>query len=205
MRTAVKRLAVLTAALMLLCACTPSSPAVNEPQQTDPAADAPSSIHEAEAPAQDTSEAEPNETQIHTDLPQSEPEEEYTLRLTINDTEVSVLWEDNESVDALIELVREGPVSIPMSPYGGFEQVGPIGQSLPRDDAQITTQPGDLVLYSGDQIVAFYGSNTWAYTRLGRIQEMNAEALTALLGGDAVTLTLSAGSDHTAGNNGIFD
>ena len=124
-------------------------------------------------------------------LLEPEQEEEPALQLTVNGVDVSVLWEDNESVDALIELVREGPLTIQMSPYGGFEQVGPIGQSLPRDDVQTTTRPGDLVLYSGDQIVAFYGSNTWAYTRLGRIRDMDPEALTALLGGDAVTLTLS--------------
>ena len=124
-------------------------------------------------------------------LLEPEQEEEPALQLTVNGVDVSVLWEDNESVAALIELVREEPLTIQMSPYGGFEQVGPIGQSLPREDVQTTTRPGDLVLYSGDQIVAFYGSNTWAYTRLGRIRDMDPEALTALLGGDAVTLTLS--------------
>ena len=120
-------------------------------------------------------------------------QEEKTLLLTINDTQVPVDWEDNESVDALKELVKDEPLTIQMSPYGGFEQVGPIGQSLPRSDVQTTTEPGDLVLYSGNQIVAFYGSNTWAYTRLGKIRDMDREALTALLGGDAVTLTLSWG------------
>ena len=141
-------------------------------------------------------------------LLEPEQEEEPALQLTVNGVDVSVLWEDNESVAALIELVREGPLTIQMSPYGGFEQVGPIGQSLPRDDVQTTTRPGDLVLYSGNQIVAFYGSNTWAYTRLGRIQEMDPEALTALLGGDAVSFTLSPGTDRgipdvgTAGRDG---
>ena len=115
------------------------------------------------------------------------------LLLTVNDTHISVDWEDNESVDSLRELVQGGPLTVQMSPYGGFEQVGSIGQSLPRDDVQITTEPGDLMLYSGNQIVAFYGSNTWVYTRLGRIRDMNQEALTTLLGGDAVTLTLSWG------------
>jgi hypothetical protein len=52
--------------------------------------------------------------------------------------------------------------------YGGFEQVGSIGQSIARDDEQITTSSGDIALYSGDQIVIFYGSNTWAYTSLER-------------------------------------
>ena len=93
-------------------------------------------------------------------------------------------------MDALKELARDG-LSIPMSMYGGFEQVGPIGKDLPREDSQTTTQAGDIVLYSGNQLVIFYGSNSWAYTRLGKIVDKSASELTELLGsGDAaVTLT----------------
>ncbi len=75
--------------------------------------------------------------------------------------------------------------------YGGFEQVGSLGASLPRSDTRITTQAGDIVLYAGDQIVVFYGSNTWAYTRLGRITDLSPEELAALLGKGDVSLTLS--------------
>ena len=92
---------------------------------------------------------------------------------------------------ALMELAEEGPVTIQMSMYGGFEQVGPIGTSLPRNDVQTTTESGDIVLYSGNQIVVFYGSNSWAYTRLGHITDQASEGLTALLGNGAVTLTIS--------------
>ena len=77
-----------------------------------------------------------------------------------------------------------------MSMYGGFEQVGSLGQSLPRNDVQTTTSAGDIVLYSGNQIVVFYGSNSWAYTRLGRISDKTAEELTALLGNGDVTITI---------------
>ena len=78
-----------------------------------------------------------------------------------------------------------------MSMYGGFEQVGALGTSLPRDDRQTTTQAGDIVLYAGDQIVVFYGSNSWAYTRLGRITDQSVQALRDLLGNGDVTVTLS--------------
>ena len=127
------------------------------------------------------------------ELPQgsgAENEKAETMRLKIGETEVNVAWEDNESVDALKELARDG-LSIPMSMYGGFEQVGPIGKDLPREDRQTTTQAGDIVLYSGNQLVIFYGSNSWAYTRLGKIVDKSASELTELLGsGDAaVTLT----------------
>ena len=116
---------------------------------------------------------------------------EKALRLTINDTEVTVDWEDNESVRALLELCAEQPLVIEMSMYGGFEQVGSIGQSLPRNDSQTTTQAGDIVLYSGDQIVIFYGSNSWAYTKLGHITDQDAVGMAALLGGGNATLTIA--------------
>ena len=117
-------------------------------------------------------------------------EAEPVMKLKINDTAVEVLWEDNESVEAIFNLVAAEPLTISMSMYGGFEQVGSIGSSLPRNDVQTTTSAGDIVLYSGSQIVVFYGSNSWAYTRLGRIQGLSASELDALLGNGAVSLTL---------------
>ena len=92
---------------------------------------------------------------------------------------------------ALKELAAEAPITIQMSMYGGFEQVGPIGTNLPRNDVQTTTEAGDIVLYSGNQIVVFYGSNSWAYTRLGHITDQDAAGMTALLGNEAVTLEIS--------------
>ena len=96
----------------------------------------------------------------------------------------------DESVDALMELVSKEPLSIQMSMYGGFEQVGSIGTSLPRNDVQTTTESGDIVLYSGNQIVVFYGSNSWSYTRLGRITDKNVDELAEILGNEDVTITI---------------
>ena len=110
--------------------------------------------------------------------------------LTIISTEVETFWEDNESVDALKAELEKGDITIDMSMYGGFEQVGPLGVSLPRNDVQVTTTYGDIVLYSGNQIVLFYGSNSWSYTKLGRMQ-LSQEELSDLLGSGDVTLTLS--------------
>lgn len=112
------------------------------------------------------------------------------MRLYINDEELSVAWEDNESVEALKEMVSEEPLVIEMSMYGGFEQVGSIGQSLPRNDKQTTTDAGDIVLYSGNQIVVFYGSNSWSYTRLGHIEDRTKKELTQLLGEGNVSLSI---------------
>ena len=117
-------------------------------------------------------------------------EAEAMLQMTIGGTPVEVKWDDNESVEALRQLCREEPLTIQMSMYGGFEQVGSIGQRLPRNDSQTTTQSGDIVLYSGDQIVVFYGSNSWAYTRLGHVTDKSDEEMAQLLGNGDVTITI---------------
>ena len=113
------------------------------------------------------------------------------LQLKIADTVVEVEWEDNESVEALKELCKEGPLKIRMSMYGGFEQVGPIGTSRPSSDEQMTTSAGDIVLYSSDQIVVFYGSNSWDYTKLGHIKDQNEAGMKDLLENGDVTITIS--------------
>ena len=110
--------------------------------------------------------------------------------LQINGNEVPVIWESNEAVDKLRELVAGGGIEIQMSMYGGNEQVGPIGSELPSDDEQTTTKPGDIVLYSSNQMVIFYGSNSWAYTRLGRIAGMSDAELADLLGNGDVTVAI---------------
>ena len=113
------------------------------------------------------------------------------MQLTINGTPVAVVWEDNEATAALLDAVKKAPLTIDTSRYGGFEQVGALGVTLPRDDRRITTSPGDIMLYSGDQIVVFYGANTWAYTPLGRIVDLSAQELTEMLGGESAAILLS--------------
>lgn len=113
-----------------------------------------------------------------------------SIRMKINDIDVAVQWENNASVNALKELL---PLSVNMHMYGGFEQVGSLGHNLTRNDKRMTTSAGDIVLYSGNQIVIFYGSNTWEYTRLGRITGMNESELRDLLGKSEVMLRLSGG------------
>ena len=113
------------------------------------------------------------------------------LLLSIDGVQVEVDWEENESVAALRELVALNPLTIQMSMYGGFEQVGPLGTSLPRQDVQTHTNYGDIVLYSGDQLVVFHGSNSWAYTRLGHIRDLSQAELKEMLGQHDVTITLA--------------
>ena len=125
-------------------------------------------------------------------IPKETDTEEITMKLFINETEVPVTWEQNDSVAALQAIAGGDGLTVSMSMYGGFEQVGSLGQRLPRSDRQTTTDAGDIVLYSGDQIVVFYGSNSWAYTRLGRVELSRAEMTDLLANGD-VTLRITEG------------
>ena len=114
----------------------------------------------------------------------------YDMKMKIGDTPVSVDWEKNAAVDALAELTSGKWYDIGLSMYGGFEQVGAIGADLPKEDKQTSTGPGDIVLYQGNQIVVFYGNNSWAYTRLGHITDKTEEELTELLGNGDVTVSI---------------
>lgn len=136
-------------------------------------------------------EAQKQETQTQSIEQTATTEETAALQMTTDDTPVSVDWQDNESVQALKEFCSNQPLMIQMSRYGGFEQVGSIGTDLPQNDVSTTTSSGDIVLYSGNQMVVFYGSNTWAYTRLGHITDKTQAELTELLSNGNVTITLS--------------
>ena len=114
-------------------------------------------------------------------------QEARTMKLAIGETEVPVTWENNASV---ADLQKNLPLTIQMSQYGGFEQVGSIGRSIVRDDQEITTHYGDIVLYAGNQIVIFYGSNSWAYTRLGHIN-LSQQEMTELLSKHDVSITIA--------------
>ena len=114
---------------------------------------------------------------------------ETTLRVQVGETVFTARLEDNEAADALAELVAQQPLILSLREYGGFEKVGDLGQALPAQDSQTTTQAGDIVLYQGDQIVLFYGSNSWSYTRLGRIDDLTGWE--DALGDGDVEVTLS--------------
>lgn len=114
-----------------------------------------------------------------------------SLKLYIGDKLVPVQWEENATVLALLKQAQEKDIVVQMDMYGGFEQVGSLGKTYPRDDHQVTTQCGDIVLYSGNNIVVFYGSNSWSYTRLGKMKLQESEVVSLLSHGNVV-LRLSA-------------
>ena len=113
------------------------------------------------------------------------------LKLLIDDVEVNVEWEDNDSVNAIKELAKNGGLTINTHQYGGFEQVGEIGQSIVSNNVQMTTEPGDIVLYNSNNIVVFFGNNSWSYTKLGKIKGKSLSELKQLLDKNYVVIKIS--------------
>lgn len=89
---------------------------------------------------------------------------------------------DNSSAQAFAGLLAQGPVTVQMSDYGSFEKVGPLPTSLPENNEQITTEPGDLILYQGSSVTIYYDTNSWNFTRLGKVQGVTQEELREILG-----------------------
>ena len=113
-------------------------------------------------------------------------ESENNMILSIDGNELNVTWENNISTKALKEL---GELSIEMHRYGGFEQVGSIGHTLVSKDVNMSTYPGDIVLYSSNQLVIFFGTNSWSYTKLGHIN-LSQNELVELLDKPNVKVTI---------------
>ena len=111
--------------------------------------------------------------------------------MIVNDTTLTATLEDNSSAEALAAKLKEGDLTLDLSDYGNMEKVGGFGFSLPRNDQQIHTQAGDLILYQGNSFVIYYDTNSWNFTRLGRIDDITAEELKEVLGSGDVTVTLS--------------
>ena len=116
-------------------------------------------------------------------------EKEY-MKLYFDDIEIPVIWEDNQTVQELMEEAGKGDIIVQMSMYSDNEQIGSLGKSYTKNDEQITTYSGDIVLYSGDKIVVFYGSNSWAYTRLGKMNIQESDVTELLSNGD-ITLKIA--------------
>lgn len=123
-------------------------------------------------------------------------EEDMTekMYITIGNQTLPVTLVKNNATEALMAALAANPITYEADDYGGFEKVGALGMSLPTSNQQLTTQAGDVILYSGNQIVLFYGSNSWSYTRLGRIEYESLEQLKSFLkaGQGRVSVTLSA-------------
>lgn len=177
--------------LIMMCILLAVMPAACAASEGDTGTDA-GAAESTQSAAAEESEAPENADASASEKTNDNEEEITEMKMTINDTPVKVSWENNESVKALAEMAKNGPVTIETQPYGGFEQVGSIGMTLPSSDTNISTKAGDIMLYTGSQMVIFYGSNSWAYTRLGKITDKSASELKDLLGGAGVTVTVTA-------------
>lgn len=127
-------------------------------------------------------------------LRQSERKEgdtEMMLNIQVGDQLLTATLEQNSSVDALVEMLEEGPVTINMDDYANMEKVGALPESLPRNDEQISTDAGDLILYQGNSFVIYYAKNSWNFTRLGRINDISQQELKDILGDGSVAVALS--------------
>ena len=121
------------------------------------------------------------------------------LYVTIGEETRSVTMEDNVGTQALVAALQAENITYEAHDYGNFEKVGALGQSFPTADHQVTTSAGDIVLYNGDNICIFYGSNSWSYTRIGKLDGMSAEDVRRFVnaGGGNVMITLSLQPIHT--------
>lgn len=118
-----------------------------------------------------------------------EKSSEMKMNVQVGGRSFTATLEENAAAEALADMMRREPVTIQMSDYSGFEKVGSLGTALPANDVQTTTHAGDIVLYQGNQIVMFYGSNSWSYTRLGHID--NLDGWEEAIGSGDVTVTFS--------------
>lgn len=125
------------------------------------------------------------------------------ILLTVGSNTMTATLTDNAATRELKELLEKGPVTIQMNDYGGFEKVGALPQSFSTSNSQITTEPGDIMLYQGNNIVIFYGSNSWSYTRLGKIEGATVQNLKQFLGTGSISLTISL--DQSAGAGDIVN
>lgn len=114
---------------------------------------------------------------------------EMKLQIEAGGSTFTATLEDNEAVTALVEMLEDEPIVIEMDDYSGFEKVGSLGTSLPASNSQMTTQAGDIVLYNSSQIVMFYGSNSWSYTKLAEVDDLTGWE--DALGSGSLTVTLS--------------
>ena len=141
------------------------------------------------------------------DLPKAAGEEANQMYIQIGGTVWTAALEDDPSVTAWKELLSKGPLTVDMSDYGGFEKVGGIGTTLPQSNRQITTKPGDIILYQGNSVAIYYDENTWSFTRLGHIDGVTESQLREVLkaGGGNVSATFSLDDPARDSKVGAFD
>ncbi len=117
--------------------------------------------------------------------------ESYVIVVSVGGREMTADIVKNSSGKAFIDLLKDGPITISMHDYGNFEKVGELPCLLPRNDERITTEPGDIIMYQGNQITIYYDVNIWNFTKLGKIRDINKAQLKSYLGTGNAEITFS--------------
>ena len=120
-----------------------------------------------------------------------EEEQVKSIKILVNNRTLEVALEDNSSAEALYEKLKEGNVTIDAHDFSNFEKVGELGFELPRNDKQYTTKAGDVILYLGTRFVLYYDTNSWDFTKLGEVTNVDGSELKDILGDGNVTMVLS--------------
>ncbi len=203
MSTTLKKVSLLVIVVLLASACVrtpelvsegspgmpvqdsaPAAPGTQQPRFTE--------LPEIEStPTSTAAQIEPEE--IDTELTQegSIGMENDRMNIQVGDQVLTAAFADNSSAFALKEALSKGPITVDMRDYGSMEKVGSLGMELPRNDEQITTEAGDIILYQGNALVIYYAPNSWNFTRLGKITDLSGAELKGILGDGNVTVTLS--------------
>ncbi|MBQ8088528.1 MAG: hypothetical protein IJ234_08940 [Clostridia bacterium] len=116
---------------------------------------------------------------------------EYVVEILVNGFSLTADIVNNDSGAAFLQLLNDNPLTISMQDYGNFEKVGDLPTSLPTNDERITTEPGDIILYLGNYITIYYDINSWSFTRLGKIRNVDRETLLHYLGNGSVDVTFA--------------
>lgn len=136
----------------------------------------------SDAPKQSLPANDSSQTEIPSQSQENDGKEITQMYITVNGNKLAVTLAKNSSVDALVEILKQGDIVYTADDYGGFEKVGSLGHSLPRNDTQISTQAGDVILYQGNSLCLYYGENSWNFTRIGKINGYSVSELKTLLG-----------------------
>lgn len=179
-----KRLCALVLCLLLLTACgqsTSTKPSVEPTTE--------SATESTEQSSESSTESSEQPTEATTS--DTDKEETQMLHIQAGESEFTATWADNSSVDALKELLAEGPLTLTMSDYAQMEKGADLGVRLPQNNQQMNTTAGDIILYQGRTLVIYYDQNSWSLTPIAKIEGVDAEKLRAALGDGDVTVTFS--------------
>lgn len=183
-----KRIIFLVLPLLLLSMLT-ACEADNREQPQSSLSEA-SSYNTGDYPESESHLTQPLSTEFESEVMYKETES-VKIQITAGGTTLTAIPEKNSSAQAFIALLKKGPITVQMSDYAGMEKVGFLGTTLPRNDTQITASPGDVILYQGNQITIYYGTNSWSLTKLAVIENATKERLLRVLGSGDTTVTFS--------------